>query len=105
MRLTGQSHLSPSHLGGWTPIGGTFEIDWSISFVPNTQRTFEIDWSISFVPEGVRRLDTYGGTSEIDRSISNVPDTLRRLDPYGGTFEIYWSISFVLANSEEAGHL
>ena len=63
MRLTSQSHLSPG--------------------------TFEIDQSISFVPETLRRLDPYGGTFEIDQLISNVPSVS------GGTFEIDRSISFV----------
>ena len=62
LRLTGQSHLSLPHLRRLDPYGGTFEIDWSISFPYGG--TFEIDWSISF---------PYGGTFEIDQSISFVP--------------------------------
>ena len=64
--------------------------DWSRGSVENDQRgtplryggTFEIDRSISIVPETLRRLDTYWGTFEIDRSISFVRATLRRLDTY-----------------------
>ena len=35
LRLPGQSHLSRV-LGRLDPYGGTFEIAWSISFVPDT---------------------------------------------------------------------
>ena len=54
-----------------------------ISFVPSVfYGTFEIDRSISFVPDTFGRLDTYYGTFEIDQSISFVPDTFGRLDTY-----------------------
>ena len=36
-------------------------------------RTFDIDRSMSFVPDTLGRLDPYGGTFDIDRSISLVP--------------------------------
>ena len=35
--------------------------------------TFDIDWSISNVHETLGRLDPYGGTFDIDWSVSNVP--------------------------------
>ena len=58
--------------------------DWSRGSVENDERgtplryggTFEIDRSISFVPDTLRRLDPYGGTFEIERSISNLPSVL-----------------------------
>ena len=49
LRLTGQSHLSRV-LGRPDTYGGTFGIDWSMPFVPDT----------------LRRLDPYGGTFEIN---------------------------------------
>jgi len=36
LRLTGQSHLSLPPMRRLDTYGGTFEIDWSISFVPAT---------------------------------------------------------------------
>ena len=89
--LTGQYHLSLPPLRRLDPYGGTFDIDWSISFVPETLRrldpyggTIDIDWSISFVPETLTRLDPYGGTFEIEQAISYVPATLRRPHTYRG---------------------
>ena len=61
MRLTGQSQMSLLSLHY---NGGTFEIDQSISIVPNM----------------LRRLDPYGGTFEIDWSISLFCESKRRLD-------------------------
>ena len=54
--------------------------DWSRGSDENDERgtplryggTFEIDRTISFVPETLKRLDHYGGTFEMDQSISFV---------------------------------
>ena len=57
LRLTGQYHLSLSALGGWTPLRGHLRLTGQshLSLTPLRRLdpyggTFDIDWSISFVP-------------------------------------------------------
>ena len=66
--------------------------DWSRESINNDQRgyplryggTFGIDCSMPFVPDTFRRLGTNGGTFGIDWSMPFVPDTFRRLGTNGG---------------------
>ena len=43
LRFTGQSHLSPSHLGGWTPMGGHLRLTGQSHMSLTHRETFEID--------------------------------------------------------------
>ena len=71
LRLPGQSHLSLTHLGGWTPMGGNLRLPGQ----PHLSLTPLGGWTLM------------GGHLRLTVNLI-CPDTNGRLDPYGGTFEI-----------------
>ena len=80
LRLPGQSHLSRV-LGRLDPYGGTFEIAWSISFVPLLNwGTNDIDWatsyicpwSISYVPWSISFFPIFRGHLRLSGEIDQV---------------------------------
>ena len=94
--LSGHYQMSLAPLERLDPYGGTYDIVWTLSNVPDTfgeagalWGTFDIVRSLSNVPYD------WGQLIKTGQSLSFVLEFLGEAGPYGGTFDIGWSLSNV----------
>ena len=84
------------------PYGGTYDIVWTLSNVPDTfgeagalWGTFDIVWTLSNVSDTFGEAGALWGTFDIVWKLSNVPGTFGEAGALWGTFDIVRSLSNV----------